>query len=106
MSKFLLILVTLGFNIAGGYFAKLSAVAPDAPVIRYVLLALSCYGLGFFSYIFALKYIPLFVAQSLLVSQYVFMVAISFMVFDEPISLPQGLGIALIFAGLFLVVAK
>jgi drug/metabolite transporter (DMT)-like permease len=104
LGKYAFIVATLAFNIAGGYFAKISAMAPNGPLLKYMFLSIACYGSGFLFYIFALKNIPLFIAQSLLSLQYVMMILLSLIVFHEPVAPLQGVGMALIFTGLILVV--
>lgn len=104
--KYSFILFTLCLNVGGGYFAKMSATATGFVHYRYMLIAIACYATGFFSYIVALKFIPLFVAQSLLISQYVAMVLLSSIVFHESMTPYQVGGMALILIGLALLVGK
>ena len=111
VNKYLFILITLCFNVGGGYFAKLSATAvaagsSDFLNYRFTALSILCYGSGFLSYVVALKYIPLFVAQSFLATQYVLMITLSYLVFNEQISAYQGIGMLLILSGLALVVGN
>lgn len=106
INKYLFVIFTLSFNVAGGYFAKLAASSSDTINLVLTFVAISCYGTAFITYILALKYIPLFVVQSLLASQYVMMVAISYFIFRESISLSQGIGIVMIFGGIALVVNR
>ena len=109
MNKYFFITLTLFLNILGGYFAKLSALhvtTTDNGYIKYIFLAIVCYGFGFLSYILALRFIPLFIAQSLLILQYVAMILLSLLLFREQLSYTQGIGIGLILFGLILIINK
>jgi len=58
INKYVFIVLTMLFNVGGGYFAKLSSLSRGFLDYKYLALSISCYGSGFLVYIVALKFIP------------------------------------------------
>ena len=68
-----------------------------------VVLGLASFGLAFLFYALALQRVPLNVAQSFLVAQFVGVIIASALILGEPISLMRWGGIALIASGMAVV---
>lgn len=118
MSAYLLLVVALVLNAAANLLMKFAAMraAPLAPGQGLVGLArvyftvpfiagLICFGLNLLAYTQALRRLPISVAYPTMVSLgYLIILAVSWFVFQERLTLPRYVGAGLMLTGLWLLV--
>jgi drug/metabolite transporter (DMT)-like permease len=83
---------------AGNLAATLVAMVTTWPI----LVGLTFYGLGVVTYILLLNRVPISIASPALATSYVFAVLLGRFYFGDQISIPQYIGIGLIFSGVVL----
>jgi drug/metabolite transporter (DMT)-like permease len=117
--EFLLLLVSIGAGLSGQFFLKAGALklgkltahnffshvlgiatTPD------LLIGLACYGAGAILYILLLTRVKLSVLAPAVALQYVFSLMIGYFAFRESIPVIRWIGVALIMAGVTLLLAK
>ena len=111
-TAYLLLAFVIASNVLGNILIK---VGTEAPAKKAILLGIfgwqlvagiACFACGVLFYAFALKLVPLYVAQSVVILQFVGILFAAAILFREAISNSQWLGIALIVAGLSLVIRQ
>lgn len=111
----LLLLASVCASVGGQFFLKQGAMTlgsiDSSNVLNAVFgmlsrwqiwVGLTFYGLGVITYILLLNKVNLSVASPLLATSYIFAVLLGVFFFKESVSLPQSIGIALIFCGAIL----
>ena len=110
MQTTLLIIATLLSVVAGNILLKLGALETSEKTFVQTLLhwqialGIMIFGAGAIFYMMLLKRIPLNVAQSVLVGQFVGVILASYFILHEPLSALRLVGIALITIGIAVVV--
>jgi drug/metabolite transporter (DMT)-like permease len=106
---YLSLVAVIAANVAANVFMKIGSTAPVSQSIFFgvfgwqTLFAIGLFGSGVIFYGLALKTLPLYAAQSIIVLQFVGVVLMASLLFKEPIDVRQWAGIALIVLGLTLV---
>lgn len=96
-------------NVLGNIFMKLgsSVEAKHAPILGLfgwqTLLGIGFFASGVLFYGFALKVLPLYMAQAVVTLQFIGVILAAAVIFGEGISVGQWIGIVLIIIGLSLV---
>jgi len=96
-------------NVLGNIFIKLGSVANSDRTLLFgmfgwqTLVGAGCFAAGLMSYAWALKYLPLHMAQAIAALQFVGVILAAVLVFGESIGQVKWVGIAMIATGLLLV---
>lgn len=98
-------------NVLAGLLLKSGAMQPNHPIFLNLLsirsfLGLLCFGLGGLAYAWALRYVPLSIAQAILASQYVFVLLGAWLIFQEPIDSIQFAGFIFVGIGIALIISR
>ena len=109
---YLSLLTVIAANVAANVFMKIGSSAPENQTILFGMfgwqtaVAICLFACGVIFYGFALKVLPLYAAQSIIILQFVGVVLMASLLFKEPIDGRQWAGIALIVLGLTLVIPR
>ena len=109
---YLSLLTVIAANVAANVFMKIGSSAPENQTILFGMfgwqtaVAICLFACGVIFYGFALKVLPLYAAQSIVILQFVGVVLMASLLFKEPIDGHQWAGIALIVLGLTLVIPR
>src|SRR3974390_783885 len=109
---YLSLLTVIAANVAANVFMKIGSSAPENQTILFgvfgwqTAVAICLFACGVIFYGFALKVLPLYAAQSIVILQFVGVVLMASLLFKEPIDGRQWAGIALIVLGLTLVIPR
>ena len=109
---YLSLLTVIAANVAANVFMKIGSSAPENQTILFGMfgwqtaVAVCLFACGVIFYGFALKVLPLYAAQSIVILQFVGVVLMASLLFKEPIDGRQWAGIALIVLGLTLVIPR
>ena len=109
---YLSLLTVIAANVAANVFMKIGSSAPENQTILFGMfgwqtaVAICLFACGVIFYGFALRVLPLYAAQSIVILQFVGVVLMASLLFKEPIDGRQWAGIALIVLGLTLVIPR
>ena len=99
-------------NVAGNIFMKIGSSSPPREAIFFgvfgwqTALGITCFASGVLFYAFALRTLPLYAAQSVVILQFAGVMLSAALFFRENISPLQWTGIFLILTGLTLVIRQ
>lgn len=111
-TAYLLLAFVISSNVLGNILIKIGAEASTKKTILLGMFGwqlaagIACFACGVLVYAFALRLVPLYVAQSVVVLQFVGVNLAAAVFFKESVANSQWLGIALIVAGLSLVIRQ
>jgi len=107
---FLIAILIVVITASGNFILKIGASKPSwfsfvwmPPINAHFILGAFLFGVSLIIYMFLLKDLPLFVAQSLIALQYVAIMLIARFALDEKMSSSDLVGMALIVGGILLV---
>lgn len=111
MPTWLYLVPIIIINVCASLLLKIGAGCPATPWLLNFLswrsfFGLACFGIGGLAYAWALRFVPLGVAQAVLCSQYVFTVLGAWLLLHEHIDGIQAIGFCLVGIGVVLVVTR
>lgn len=111
MPSWVYIIPIVFINVLAGLLLKSGAMQPNHAIFLNLLsirsfFGLFCFGLGGLAYAWALRYVPLGIAQAILASQYVFVILGAWLIFDESIDSVQLAGFIFVGIGIALIISR
>lgn len=104
-------LPVVAINVCASLFLKAGAMDQPSRLFLGILgwrsfLGLACFGLGGLAYAFLLRWVPLYIAQAVLASQYIFTVLGAWLILNERFDFIQGLGFIIAGIGIAMVISR
>ena len=100
-------LIVVFMNVIASFLLKSGAKNIEANGVtistlldKHIAVGAVCYGFAFLGYVIALRYLPLFQAQSMAILQYLFVLIGSYWLFHEVMTPIQVMGCVLLLSGL------